>query len=175
MKTIFLTILSSIILFHCKNSNVPPTDAQKTSSDTVIVQWDDSGPSIYDSINAPILRFDSASINAQISQLLKFTNRLKRDGATSVYVVNFEIDKNGQINFIRRNSSSLIREDMARVEQVVMNSFKVIEAASLIKNTRVKVDYDVEITFWIRDKIISFEMCGDENMCFLKHTFNRPL
>jgi hypothetical protein len=173
MRTAAIFFSFVATLLACKSSTVPPPDAETTSSDTP-PPWVDDTPSIYESIKPPVLAIDTSAIYFELNEALQFTNRLERDGTTSIYGAVYNIDKTREIKILRRDDTSLGKE-MMKIDDIILNSMKVVDPACLVKDNSIAVDYTIEMHLYIDDDRISIRVCGAESKCFLKHNFKRPL
>ena len=173
MKIRLILYVLALMSAGCKNSNIP-NDVETTESDTARLVIENNGPSIYETITAPTLDIDSASLRQDLIELLKFTNKVERDGNTSFYDSFFFISKDGNLVHQRRNSTPEITHGMLKAEEAVMKSIKVEKVASMVGDGT-KIDYDLKMSFSIYDNQISFKLCGAESKCFLKYRFERSI
>lgn len=174
MRPTFVFAIVITAFVQCKTACAQTTD--QVNSERLGIVWDKNDTySPYGHIKPPVLSLDSSAIYEVLANLLRFTNKLERDGATAFYDVHFRIDKEGKVLIVRRSTTPSLDKDMLQVEDALMYSIGVVEVPSLVDDPKTKVDYPMQVSFSIDDDEIRFRLLGGYNTPFLKKNFKRPL
>ncbi|MEP6738180.1 MAG: hypothetical protein ABJA70_21825 [Chryseolinea sp.] len=167
-----VVITSGFYIGSCRtSSNLIPLNEDHIGE----IKLEGTVKSIHVGIAAPRLIFDSLRFNARLQVILKSTNEINVEDATTAYChLDVTIDSAG----IMHTTNFYAPPSMSRTIEKVLNDILLEldewEPAYIIANPEKKVAFRVTVVVSLKKSEGYFKIAGPEEV-FVKNYFNRPL